>query len=478
MSAEPLRQKAMRAGLHLTLRRVAGLVLGFIGLLYLTRLVGPGAYGAYAAAMGMLAYFATVGNSGGRVFLIRQPEEAPLTLFHLVHTCLLVGSLVAGGGLMAAGMALSLVGTGYPQFATVLAATALSLPLQLLRGVPMALMERRLDYGRLAVVEVGGQVLFYGIGIPIAWQGGGLWSLVAAHWGSELFQGVIMYRAACYRPRWFWHAEQAREVIIESLKMSAGAWVYELRRLGLSLVLLPLAGERMVGYYAVAERLINSFTVVSSAIAQLSLPLYSRLQHSARQLLNAIYLSAQAQLLSFGIVTLIAVLAGRVLLPSLLGAKWDTLLVLMTTAALGVHTTLFIIFGAQAQAMYIIRKTGFMFWLNVLFIAGLFPLIGLFTWLTPAPYKPVGYVLGYLLAHQLVHLLLHVAVGRWIGKPIYGMNLVWAAGLSAAMFAPFAGYWSLLGLLVFLHPASLRAAREIMGLFKEARGAKSEASQG
>ncbi|MCS7300817.1 MAG: hypothetical protein NZ556_04605, partial [Fimbriimonadales bacterium] len=79
---------------------------------------------------------------------------------------------------------------------------------------------------------------------------------------------------------------------------------------------------------------------------------------------------------------------------------------------------------------------------------------------------------GYLLAHQPNHLLLHRAVNRWIGKPIYGMNLLWMAGLGAAMFAPFTSYWSLLGLLVFLHPASLRAAREIVGLLKEARGAK------
>ncbi|MCX7993964.1 MAG: oligosaccharide flippase family protein [Fimbriimonadales bacterium] len=472
MSAEPLRRRAVRAGLHLTLRRIAGLVLGFIGLLYLTRIVGPEVYGAYAAAMGVVGYFLTVGAQGGRIYLIRQPETTERNLFDLTFWWLL--GLSGGVAIVLTGAGISLLAIGYreAQFATALAAIAGLLPMGLVRGVPAALLERELNYRKLAAVEIAGQLLFYLVGIPLAWNGMGIWALIAAYGGSEALQTVWLFRAARYVPRWYWNRADFRESVIESLKMSAGAWAYELRRFAIPLVLLPLAGERAVGYYALAERIVGSLSFVTTAIAQLSVPIYAKLQQRPNELLRAIQISAQAQLLGFSGFALAVILAGQAILPRIFGSEWDIQTVILTTAVSSAHMMLFVVFGAQAQAMYVIRKTSFMLWLNVLLVALLFPCTLLFTWLIPAPYKPAGFMLGYLLAHQPNHLLLHRAVSRWIGKPIYGMNLVWSVGLGAAMFAPFTGYWSLLGLLVFLHPASWSAIREIKNLLREARATR------
>ncbi|MDW8106405.1 MAG: oligosaccharide flippase family protein [Armatimonadota bacterium] len=472
MNVESLRRKAVRAGVHLTLRRIGGLLLAFIGLLYLTRIIGPEAYGAFAAAAGVVGYFYTVGAQGGRFYLIRQPEGIGRHLFDLVFWWLLGVGAAAGALQLSVGMGLQAAGYAQELFATALVAIAGTLPLGLIRGVPAALLERNLDYGKLAVIEISGQAIFYLVGIPLAWHGAGVWALILAHWSSELLQTVWLFWAARYAPRWYWNRTAFWESIQESLKMAAGAWVYELRRFGVPLVLLPLAGERAVGYYALAERLVSSLSFITTAIAQLSVPLYAKLQARPTELLRAIHLSAQAQLLGFSGFALMVVLVGQAILPRIFGSEWDIQTIILTTAAFSVHMMLFVVFGAQAQAMYVIRKTGFMLWLNVLLIACLFPFTWLFTWLTPASYKAVGFVVGTMLAHQPNHLLLHLAMNRWIGKPIYGMNLIWAAGFGAAMFAPFTNYWSLIGLLVFLHPASIRAMREVYQLLREARGAK------
>ncbi len=477
MSADSLRRKALRSGFHLTVRRIVGVLLGFIGLLYLTRVVGPEAYGIYATVMAVLGYFSTIGSQGGRIYLIRHPEQVAENFFHLVHSYMLLTGVGIGFLLSGIGWVLLSSRGEYSTLGLVLAAVALSLLLMLIRGVPAALLERRLDYGRLAIIEVIGQLLFYGVGIPLAWQGVGVWALVAAHWSNELFQTIGSYLMSGYRPRWFWDRAMARDAIQESLKISAGAWAYELRRFGIPLVLLPLAGEKMVGYYALADRLITNMSFFSQAIAQLSVPLYARIQADSKKLLEAIYLSAQAQLLGFGVLALLVMLLGKPLLPRLFGGKWDTDLVLLTAGVFCVHMFLFVIFGAQAQAMYVKRKTGFMLWVNVVLIIFLFPLTWLGTWLMPAPYKPVGYAIGYLMAHIPNSLQLHYAVRRWIGKPRYGVNLLWAGGLGAALFAPFTHYWSLLGLLVFLHPASWKAIREVKDLLLEARRAKQVAAE-
>lgn len=459
------------------MRRVVGLVLSLIGLLYLTRIVGPDTYGAYAAAMGVLGYFVQVGMQGGKIYLIRQPEHVDRSLFDITFWWLLVASVGVAILLTIGGITLITLNFSEARFATALVTLAGVLPVSLTRGVPTALLERRFDYGKLSIIEIVGQMLFYLVGIPMAIHGAGIWALTVSYICSELVQTLLVFWIARYCPRWSWDPIRLRESVSESLKMSAGAWVYELRNLGTPLVLLPLAGERAVGYYALSARLIGALTFITSAISQLSVPVYAKLQQRLRELLTAIHLSAQAQLIAFGGCAAGVLLIAQAALPKLLGQEWDIAVVLSTAAVNVFHMNLFIIFGAQAQAMYVIRKTSFMLWLNVVLILCLFPLTWFFTWLFPAPYKTVGYMLGYLLAHQPSHVLLHFAVHRWIGKPIYGMNLVWAAGLGAAMFAPFTHYWSLLGLLVFLHPASLRALREVKALLMEARQSKQKQAQ-
>lgn len=475
MSAEPLRRKAVRAGVHLTLRRIAGLFLSFIGTLFLTRVLGPEAYGAYAAATATLAYFLAVGQQGGRVYLIRLPEGAPKQFFDVVFWWLLVFSGVVGTVLCAVGTGIHFAGGGGSLYASALMLTAFTVVSGNLRGVFAARLEREFEYGKLALIELGGQIASYIVAIPLALRGGGVLALIAGQWTAELFQLSALLWTTRFYPTWRSERTLLRDVISESLKVSSGAWAYELRFFAVPLILLPLAGERGVGYFALAQRLVGSMTMVSDAIAQLSLPIYARLQNRLSELTQAIYRSAQAQLLGFGVLAVAAVVAGYPVLQIIYRAKWDVDVLVLTIALLCIHTMLFVIFGAQAQAMYVIRKTSFMFWLNVLLVACLFPFTLMFTWLIPAPYKPLGFVLGYMLAHQPDHWLLHRALIRWISKPVYGMNLIWAAGLGAAMFAPFTGYWSLLGLMVFLHPASLRAAQEIKNLLLEARGAKQAA---
>lgn len=473
MSAEPLRRKVVRAGVHLTLRRIIGLGLSFIGTLFLTRILGPEAYGASAAASATLGYFLAVGLQGGRIYLIRLPENAPEQTFSIVFWWLLGFSLVVASILSLIGFALQELGIGSGLYAFVLTTVAFTLVFGNLRGVFAARLEREFAYGKLALVELGGQVASYAVAIPMALQGSGVVALIAGHWCAELFQTTALVWLTRFRPRWTWNYTLVRDVIQESLKMSAGAWAYELRYFAVPLVLLPLAGERGVGYYALAQRLLSSMTMVSDAIAQLSVPLYSRLQDRLPELMRAIYRSAQAQLLGFGVIATVAVAAGYPVLAFIYRAKWDVDILTLTLAVSSIHTMLFVIFGAQAQALYVTRRTAVMLRLSLLALLYIYVFTPAFTYLTPEPYKPVGYVAGIFFAHQVVHWQMHYVVARHLARPHYGMNFVWAVALSMALFAPFTNYWTLLALVVLLHPASLREVQSIVQLLWHARTSSS-----
>lgn len=469
MSVEPLRRKAVRAGVHLTLRRVAGLGLSFFGTLILTRILGPEAYGAYAAAMATLGYFLAVGQQGGRVYLIRLPENAPEQTFSTMFWWLFAFSFVNASLLSLIGLLLHWQGNSVGQFSFVLMTIAFTLVFGNLRGVFAARLERDFEYDKLAFIELGGQAMSYAVAIPVALKGGGVTALILGLWSAELLQIAMLALLTRFRPRWVWDRAQIRDIIQESLKMSAGAWAYELRQFTVPLILLPLAGERGVGYYALAQRLVSSMTMVSDAVAQLSVPLYARLQNQPPELLRAIYRSAQAQLLGFGVIATVAVVAGYPILSLIYRTKWDVDILTLTIVTLCLHTMLFVIFGAQAQALYVIRRTEVMLKLSVLATIYIFIFTFILTYATPETYRPIGYVLGIFWAHQLIHWQLHRAVERYLARPYYRMNLVWAIAIGVALFSPFTNYWTLLGLTVFLHPASLREIRDIIQLLRSSR---------
>jgi hypothetical protein len=51
-----LRTKVLRGGVYLFVRLGLGMAISTVGVILLTRTIGPGAYGLYAAALGIYTY--------------------------------------------------------------------------------------------------------------------------------------------------------------------------------------------------------------------------------------------------------------------------------------------------------------------------------------------------------------------------------------------------------------------------------------
>jgi Polysaccharide biosynthesis protein. len=84
-----LRQKVLQGSLYLMGRQGASVVIGLIGMFLLTRIVGPGVYGVYTAALGVFNYLIWVGLMGTHVYLIRERQDTPKEWFHLAFWWLL-----------------------------------------------------------------------------------------------------------------------------------------------------------------------------------------------------------------------------------------------------------------------------------------------------------------------------------------------------------------------------------------------------
>lgn len=469
-----LRQKVAQGSMYLIVRRALDALLGVFGVLSLTRLAGPHAYGLFTGAFGIVRFMTLLGEAGTKMYLLRCPRNTPIEVFHQAFWTL----LFSGIGITALSVGgISLFGWFHGDsegFMAVTITMCLSIPCVVLSGVPLALLERALCYRQVAAIEILSQIGYYGTGIALARMDYGVWAFVGAFWVGQIILFIGYYMMSGYRPRWYWNRLRLQELAKESFKLASASWVYELRLLGPSLILLPLAGATAVGYYALGQRLFNTLGFARDAIARLAVPIYAQVQDEPARLIQATYRSAQAQILVAGMSYLIFSLAAPFVLSIIFGTKWDTQTVMPIFAILSANNLFFIIFGAQTQALLVVKQSHVFMKSGMLYVGLSFLLSACLMLLSSEPYKVVSYTLGVVLAYIPYYFLMDRGMRRYVGSPRYGTNLLWAAGLGLALFASIINYWLLLGVAVLFASPSRREIMNIAHFVRKARAVRTK----
>ena len=225
-----LRTTAVRGGLYMGLRQGLGIAVSTIGLILLTRILGPEAFGIWVAALGIYDYFLKLSGWGVDIYLIRQEGEPSAQDYHQAFTLLLLSGL-AGTGL--AFLALPLIGrwTGLEELGPVAAFLFAGLSVNLMNRVPLALLERALDYRKVALIELSELLVLYPLAIRLGYQGLGAWAPVAGWWASRLVSLGLAYYLSGYRPRFYWETGRIRAMVRFGTGYAAAEWVWMLNTL-------------------------------------------------------------------------------------------------------------------------------------------------------------------------------------------------------------------------------------------------------
>jgi PST family polysaccharide transporter len=462
-----LRQKVLQGSLYLMGRQGASVVIGLIGMFLLTRIVGPGVYGVYTAALGVFNYLIWVGLMGTHVYLIRERQDTPKEWFHLAFWWLLFWGI----GLSAiVAITLLLVGHYWVRTGGFLLASitmCAMLPLSLIAYVPAAQLERELNYRRVALIEAGSTLTLYTIAIPLALIGHGLLALLAGFIASQIWLLVGFFFAARYRPAWYWEGGQLRTMLGYSISQAASRWIYGVRNLAPSLLVLPLAGEAAAGYLAITDRLIGILSVAIYTTQRITVPAFARIQDNLPRLRRAVNEAMQLQTLALGLFFVGFVLVSPYALPRLLGAKWDPSLILPLFVILAVRHLLAALFGVQGSALYVKKENLTMLYANIAFAItfGLLAtvlMIGL-----PPSYRLYGYLAAEFIAHLPNYLIIDRRIRKVIGSPDYRIVALWIGAITCLLIAPLVSWWfSLAGALLLLSPPS---RRQIAQHYKELR---------
>jgi O-antigen/teichoic acid export membrane protein len=187
-----LRGKVFQGGALMMGRQLVTMCLSLVGLLMITRIIGPAAYGPYVAAIGIYQYAQNLGQAGIGVYLVRAAGEVDEQAYRVATTLLLASALMLVA-LLESGLGVITAWVPLPGLAPLLSVLLLSLVPQTLTVAASARLERALDFRRVAMIEVGGQLLYYVVALPLVALGFSVWSLVAGWTLQQLFMCIAFH---------------------------------------------------------------------------------------------------------------------------------------------------------------------------------------------------------------------------------------------------------------------------------------------
>ncbi|MBI5394538.1 MAG: oligosaccharide flippase family protein [Verrucomicrobia bacterium] len=463
-----LRDQVLRGGFFLVLRQGLGMIVGAVGVLLLTRAIGPLAYGQYVAAFALLTYLSNLSQLGINVYLIRHTGEMSAATYHAAFSLLLV---LSGIGMLLGLAAIPLLTPWLrlENFGPLVAAMIIGLPLQLAIVVPMSRFERALDYGRVAWIEVAGRLVCYAVALPLAYMGFGAWAAVAGWWSELVTVLVSTYAVSGFRPRLCWHRALAREMVHYGLSYSGAAWIRQLSTLINPLLLGRFLGAEAVGYVALTVRIVESLSFVMMASWRLSMSALSRVQQDRARLTQAITEGSRLQLIALGAPLMAFGWLSPWVVPLLFGSRWIPVTEIYPFVAL--HYLTNATFNLQLSALYVVKRNREVALINTthvgLMAAGtvvLTPHLGL-----------AGY--GWALVLALLSCgVSYYYTARHIGRPDYRLSALWWTAMALALFWLTLGAWTAAAIVAaLLWPATLRELKKYAKEFRRMFGGANQA---
>ncbi len=321
-------------------------------MLLLTRLIGPANYGVYAGALAIVTFVADVARLGVEVYLVRREQEPDRFVYSQAFTLLLLGG-AAVAALSVLAQPLLRLWFEDERFITPLQALFLAIPLVLICQPAFAALERDLDFRKVAILELVGQLIFYTAAISLALLTKSVWGPIVGFWLWQTWLVVGSFWAARLRPALVWSPVLVREMLQYGLSYSGANWIWSARLLVNPLIVGRYLGPESVAYVSLATRLVEVASFVRTATWRLSIAALAKLQGDAGRLRRAIDEGTTLQVL--GVAPFLCVGAiGVTWLPDLLGQSWHPVIGIFPFISLAALTNA--MFSMHSSVLYVLKR--------------------------------------------------------------------------------------------------------------------------
>ncbi|WP_448621574.1 oligosaccharide flippase family protein [Geodermatophilus sp. URMC 65] len=454
--AAGLRATVRRGAVYYSGRMIANLAITAVGIVVLTRIVGPANYGVYAGLLGLAVFLQVLTRFGVDAYLIRRaPEE-----ISLVHERVALGFLLISG---LSGWALGsmfswlVLPTGYARFQWAVVLMLFGAMANVVATCPLARLERSLRFKRVAWIELSGQVVLYACALALALAGFGFPALALGFFAQQTFLATATFVAAGWRALPSMSFKELKRLLAYGAPYSLGVWIWQARQLALVTVVTPIAGPAIAGQLALAIRLVEVANVLRSAVWRLAMPALARVRHSSSRLSAAVDGGTFLSLIAVGLPCAgLSALATPVVRIAF-GEEWGAAASVIPLLAVGSIAN--ILNYLTTSALHTLERNWPMVLMNAIVIS---ILLGVTAVLLPFA-GPIAYGLAEVVS--IVGYLVLIPVRRRAHlSPLHWGTVALAGGLAASctltLLSPAAGLACLA--LVLANPLVFRRVRSLL----------------
>lgn len=311
-----IRQRGATGAALLTIRSAAGQLVAFGGTLVLTHMLTPREFGVVAFGLTVLTIGNFLSDGGLGVSLIRKAGNPTVDeLRTLLGFQLVVGIAIV--------LCVALVGSQTGTTGEVTAVMTCSLPLLALRAPHAIVLERRLDYRAIASIEFAESVAYYVWAIAAVWAGWGVWGLASAVLVRALAGSILMALASplgAIAPRI--ELGTLRSMLAFGVGYQSVGFAALARSQGVNLVVVGVGGEQLLGYWTIANQLMQVPFWLFHALWRVSYPTMARLRAHVGETSRIIERFARIGALTAGAALVPLAASAHYLVPALFGAHW------------------------------------------------------------------------------------------------------------------------------------------------------------
>lgn len=302
--------------------RLSTSAVTFLLGIVLARILSPADYGTVGMIAIFLAIAKTFIDSGFAFALIRKKELSETDCSTVFYFNLIVSVLCYGFLFVSAPYISSFFNT--PILTEVVRVSSLVLIIGAFGSVQNSLLTRDVNFRSLAIANLISHIISGAIGIAMAYNGYGLWSLVYQSLSQSFFYSFILWVFSKWRPSFLFSWQSFRELFSFGGKLLGSRLLDTFFTNITTMAIGKFYTPQDLGYYSRGHgtaTLPSSF--LYSIIGSVSLPILSKLQDDDTALLNVYrkYIKTCSMVIFF-VMLLLAALAEPFVI-AVYGEKWQ-----------------------------------------------------------------------------------------------------------------------------------------------------------
>jgi len=299
-------------------------IIQFILLIVLTRLLLPEDFGVMALAEASVFMAYIFSSMGVGPFLIQRSEIGERQITAAFTLSLISSTLFAAAlGLASGPIEAFFHGDG---LRPILLVMSVSVFLMTMAAVPESLLMRRLEFRAVALTDLAAYAIGYGlVGLLLALNDAGVWSLVAGFVAQDLIRTVVMFYLRPPPSRLFINFAIFKEFMTFGGGIMLGAIFNQLAQQLDRIVAGRYLGAADLGFYARSHQLlILPASLFGKVVERVLFPVMSSIQGEEQRLANAfLRATATTALLTMPFSAVVFILAPEII-SLLFGPGWST----------------------------------------------------------------------------------------------------------------------------------------------------------